>query len=266
MRHLYIILILLTLIMVLISLQNNNHIIIKEGFTSIQLSPLLKSKDIANLKAGQKKMTGMFKEFNRICNKYGLKYWCTGGTLIGVVRHQGWVPWDGDIDVAMLDTDFKILETIIQQELPRNLWFQTSKTDKYYKRTEDKKDRYLPAKIRDLNSCYLYSQDGKKWHNGLQLDIFIYKRVGNKLIFDGSRNFNDLHDHDYNYIFPLVTANFDGIEVTIPNKYKDYCIKNWGTYPPPLVRINKRYPHEGLIDPNHTCGFHQEKYEHLLKL
>lgn len=48
-------------------------------------------------------------EFDRVCQEYHLQYYVTGGSLIGVVRHQGLIPWDDDIDVAMPHRDYKIL-------------------------------------------------------------------------------------------------------------------------------------------------------------
>ncbi|MCF0132189.1 MAG: adenylyltransferase/cytidyltransferase family protein [Pseudobutyrivibrio sp.] len=48
--------------------------------------------------------------FDKTCDKYGLKYYITSGSLIGVVRHHSLIPWDDDIDVAMTRHDFNILK------------------------------------------------------------------------------------------------------------------------------------------------------------
>jgi lipopolysaccharide cholinephosphotransferase len=236
-----------------------------ESFTNyngFEYSDKLSIQNIKDLKAGQKIMTNMFKEFNRICIKYNLKYWCFGGTLIGVLRHNGWVPWDGDIDVCMLEEDYNTLKGIIQKELPKDMWFQNSSTDKNFVRPPGNKN-YLPAKIRHLYSCYNKCQDGLRWHNGLQLDIFIYKKKNNILIPPGY--FNDLKQYNVDMIFPLKKVIFDNIYVYIPNKYKKYSILNWKKYPPPIIPINKRYPHEGIIKPNNICPHHYLLYPELYK-
>ena len=107
----------------------------------------------------------MFKEFDNICRTNGLKYWCVGGTLIGAVRHNGWIPHDADIDVAMLESDYKQLQNIIQKNLSKDFWFQDKSTDKYYISTISK-IRYLYAWYEDNPT--------QKWHHGIQMDIFVF--------------------------------------------------------------------------------------------
>jgi LPS biosynthesis protein len=56
-------------------------------------------------------------EFDRICRKYGIDYWLDGGTLIGAARHDGFLPWDDDIDVCILRKDKKRLIRAMEKEL-----------------------------------------------------------------------------------------------------------------------------------------------------
>ena len=68
-------------------------------------------------------------EFQRVCKKYNLKYFTDSGTTIGAVRHNGFIPWDDDIDLAMFREDYKKLCQIAPQEFKHPYFFQTEESD-----------------------------------------------------------------------------------------------------------------------------------------
>ena len=76
----------------------------------------------------------MLDEVERICKKYGLKYFADSGTLIGAVRHQGYIPWDDDIDLAMLREDYETFLKVAPGELKEHLVLQTPYREKNYLR------------------------------------------------------------------------------------------------------------------------------------
>ena len=118
------------------------------------------------LRSCQLKQLEILKIFDRICRKHNLRYWIDGGTLLGAVRHKGFIPWDDDLDVAMPSEDYKKLDQIIQSELPDHLFWQTPKTDPTMP--------YGCTKIRDLNSFYVEFRDDftLPYHKGVFIDIF----------------------------------------------------------------------------------------------
>ena len=73
----------------------------------------------------------ILKEFKRICEKYGFRYFLCAGTLLGAVRHQGFIPWDDDVDVSMPYDDYIRFLEIGQKELGSKYFLQTSETEKY---------------------------------------------------------------------------------------------------------------------------------------
>lgn len=107
----------------------------------------------------------MLKEFIKVCEKLNLNYYLVGGTLIGCIRHKGFIPWDDDIDVAMPRYDYQIFLEKGQEYLPENLFIQTYKTDNEY--------THNFAKIRNSNTTFI--ETTSKSHNinhGVYIDIF----------------------------------------------------------------------------------------------
>ncbi|MDD5068346.1 MAG: LicD family protein [Candidatus Pacebacteria bacterium] len=109
-----------------------------------------------------------------ICKKHQLTYWIDFGTLLGAVRHGGFIPWDDDIDVSMPIADYRKFIEIGGKELPRDVFLQIPQTDKAYK-------QYF-AKLRDCYSTFLehHETGTEPYHHGIYIDIFpsvVYPRM-----------------------------------------------------------------------------------------
>lgn len=102
-------------------------------------------------------------ELDKICKTYNINYFIFYGTLIGAVRHKGFIPWDDDIDIVLLRNDYEKLIKILNKELPQNMYLHT----KY----NDKKNYSNIAKIRMKNTYMYEKQNKRKHHSGIFIDL-----------------------------------------------------------------------------------------------
>ena len=257
MKYIYIIIIIVIIIVLIIHLYQSIYTV--ERFTTTQskyelnniidYSDKLLPQDIINLKKGQTIMTNMLYEFDKICRKHNIMYWCVGETLIGSLRHRGWVPWGAEVYIGIVKSDYEKLRLIVDSELPNYLIFQHSLSN-------------TCSKIIDLLSHYTYSEWSKNEEpdNGLQLDIFVFDKIDEMLI-PSMNCCLDIKTYNYDFIFPLKETVFEDIIVYIPNEYKMYCTNAWDSYPPVLLPIDKRYPHKGTINPEQPSKKMLEMYK-----
>lgn len=77
----------------------------------------------------------LYLEFARVCDKYGLRYFGYGGTILGAIRHEGFIPWDDDLDVCMPREDYEKLISIASQEFKGPYLLQTPYSDPGYFKT-----------------------------------------------------------------------------------------------------------------------------------
>lgn len=117
-------------------------------------------------------------EFDRICRKHNIKYSITGGTLLGAVRHGGFIPWDDDADVSMLREEYEKFVAICDIELDKNrFYFQDiDRTEGY---------RWGYGKLRRKDSVFLReNQSHLKFKQGIFMDIFPRDSVPDNLVFE----------------------------------------------------------------------------------
>lgn len=125
------------------------------------------------LRQAQLKMLTMLEAIDAICQRYGLDYWLDAGTLLGAVRHQGFIPWDDDMDIAMPRASYEEFLRIAPQELPEHIWLQTIHTDPGYF------NMATPLKIRDRSSRYIekHEHGDEPYVQGIFIDVFVYDRM-----------------------------------------------------------------------------------------
>lgn len=121
----------------------------------------------------QQILLGYLLEIDRICRKHGIRYFLAGGTLLGAVRHHGFIPWDDDADVMMLREDYDKFLSVVQEELPENVFVQLPVTEK---------GNYNPfTKLRIDNTMFATEFTGHfmEMHNGIFFDVLSHDQTGN---------------------------------------------------------------------------------------
>ena len=137
------------------------------------------------LRKAQLIMLEMLIEFDAICKKHQLQYWLDSGSLLGAVRHQGFIPWDDDIDLSMPIEDYNKLLEIAGSEFSKDIFFQTTQTDKNFKFD------YIKLRSNKASIVEFHEKDKQiKYHQGVFVDIFpmltIENTDSNKKMYDST--------------------------------------------------------------------------------
>ena len=114
----------------------------------------------------------ILERFKEVCEEHGLRYWLDSGTLLGAIRHQGYIPWDDDIDVIMLREDYDRLVSIVQDEFRHPYVFQTAYSERNFVRGH--------AQIRNINTTGIIpSEINKSFNQGIFIDVFVLDYIPN---------------------------------------------------------------------------------------
>lgn len=107
----------------------------------------------------------ILKVFIQFCNHYNIKYYLLGGTMLGAVRHQGFIPWDDDIDVGMLRADYEFFLKRAPEFFPDYYFIQSvySEPDTPFSFTKirDSRTTFIETTVRDF-----------KINHGIYIDVF----------------------------------------------------------------------------------------------
>ncbi len=116
----------------------------------------------------------ILKTIHEVCIKHNIQYFLIGGTLLGAVRHKGFIPWDDDIDIGMTRENYNKFLKIAPNELPNNLFLQT-----YYSEPNTPFDF---AKVRKNETLFVENYcKNLDIHHGIYVDIFPYDNIPDDL-------------------------------------------------------------------------------------
>lgn len=183
----------------------------------------------------------LYAEFQRVCEKYNIQYFACGGTMLGAVRHRGFIPWDDDMDLMMFRDQYDKLCSIAPKEFKHPYFFQTEYTDPGSLRQH--------AQLRNsLTTGILNNEIEKryKFNQGIFIDIFPIDAV-----IDDPEKLNDQKKEAFRYL-------------TISKKMANLSVR----YSEPknlLKRIIKRVVH--FLLNKYCCNHYQyyyKKYEETI--
>ena len=162
----------------------------------------------------------MLRRFDTLCREHDIQYFLGGGTLLGAIRHGGFIPWDDDVDLMMTREYYDKFCALPQEALPPGWFLQTYRTDPHYHGDM--------AKIRLDGTTYAteFSSRFPQMHQGIFIDIFAHDRTAK------SKKMQRVHIFCTTLARSMVFHKWDGTPMHFYGKHKLICAVFTG-----LIRI-----------------------------
>lgn len=125
-----------------------------------------------SLREAQMIMLDILQEVSRICDENNIEYFLAEGTLLGAIRHKGFIPWDDDLDIGMTRENYNKFLKVAPKSIKEGFFVQTVDSDKEYKLY------HIPLKVRK-NGTLLeeFGEENEKYHRGIYIDIFPFDKI-----------------------------------------------------------------------------------------
>ena len=121
-----------------------------------------------SLKESQARLLEMGKTIHKILEANNIPYMITFGTLLGAVRHKGFIPWDDDFDIFLFGNTYGKALEVLKEELPNDMFLENEESEPLY--------FHSWAHVKDLNTvaiCDQFPQDNIYYHHGLSIDLYV---------------------------------------------------------------------------------------------
>ncbi len=160
----------------------------------------------------------LLNELDCVCKKHNLRYTLDFGTLLGAIRHKGFIPWDEDIDVSMLREDFNKLQAVAADEFKHPYFFQTVDTDPGFEGGI--------ARIRRSDTTFLQKEGvvyRTKHNHGIFIDIFVFDNAPSKEYDEVRKLHLECNSIYYHGLFTLAHPLALRFGKTLPDRFMRYA-------------------------------------------
>lgn len=124
----------------------------------------------------QKKILEIMKGFDRVCRENGLHYYMLGGTMLGAIRHRGFIPWDDDADFGLPRDDYEKLLALPETAFPAGIRLRHF--------SKEKGIPYAFARMEDESTTYIEARrSGSGYVGGVYIDIFPLDGDSNSMLY-----------------------------------------------------------------------------------
>ena len=133
------------------------------------------------LEALQSVLKGMLADIHRVCEKHKIPYFLSGGSMLGAVRHHGFIPWDDDMDIFMTRDAFDCFREIFPGELGEGYWLHTPRDTHDYGMTI--------SRVRKKGTVVRGREDAGQTQCGAWVDIFVLENTYDNKFLRGLHGF-----------------------------------------------------------------------------
>ena len=196
-------------------------------------------KEEISLEELKKIQIEILNDFVSFCDKNGLNYWLDNGTLLGAIRHKGYIPWDDDIDVGMLRDDY---------DKALRLYNESSSRYKLYSYENNKDFLYPCGKVLDTKTV-LYEPDERGNKLSVNIDVFVYD-----ICPDDTNTTNKMFKKRMRYLklqSAKINQNYVGKKFKFLRRFLHFFLNSFfpkGYFINKIVNISRTY-----INSNYKC-------------